>query len=320
MSSFLDAGSIIHILHKKLNMKKIGNNYIALCPYHTESTPSFNINIKKKLYYCFGCGTGGSLYQLIKEQIGKVTIYKKNVLNKIVTIGKAKKLRLLMLLTEYFKKTLTSRNNLSIAYLRKREISFEINKIFRIGYTCNSKLKPFYVTDIVNNKEYSTILQIMHKRVIFPLYNKHNFVIGFSGRCLNEGKPKYLHTPTSDLFKKKKLLYGYNHAKQEEESKKTITIVEGFFDVISLYIKKIYSVVAILGTNISKEQLQILTNTTKKIILCYDNDLAGNIANIKNYNRLVLKYVPTKTLKLPENYDPDNFIKVYGRYNFLSKL
>jgi DNA primase len=320
MSSFLDKDSIINILQKKLGVKKTGNNYVALCPFHTEKTPSFNINVEKKFYYCFGCSTSGNLYQLIKEQIGRIVIYKKNKPKKKLITNKARKLRFLVILAEYFKKNLTITSNICIKYLQKREVTSEVIKTFSIGYLYNSELRPFYITHIRSNREYNTILKITNKRVIFPLYNIYNFVIGFSGRCLDDTKPKYLHTPTSDLFKKKKLLYGYNIAKQEEETKKVITVVEGFFDVISLYVKKIPGVVAILGTNISSKQLHTLSSTAKKIILCYDNDLAGNLANTKIYNKLVTKLVPTKTLGLPKNYDPDNFIKAYGKYNFLSRL
>lgn len=320
MSSFLNIDNVINILHKKLNIRKIGNNYVALCPFHIEKTPSFNINIKKKFYYCFGCGTSGNLHQLVKEQIGKISVYKKNKPTKVIITNKSKKLRFLMLITEYFKKNVTSTKNLCINYLRNREITSEIIKTFKIGYLFDPKLMPFYITHIKNNEEYNTILKIINKRVIFPLYNIHNFVIGFSGRCLDESKPKYLHIPTTDLFKKKKLLYGYNLAKQEEETKKIITIVEGFFDVISLRIKKIHNVVAVLGTNISNKQLHILSNTAKKIILCYDNDLAGNIASTKIHNKLTTRFIRTKALNLPKNYDPDNFIRVYGKHNFLSRL
>ncbi len=333
-------------LRKKVNVIKKGNDYWCCCPFHEEKTPSCKINDDFGSYYCFGCGAKGDIFTIytelynytfpdaVKELAQKVGIkltednFKQNKKNENI-------FRILEISTNWFQTNLQNNENCKL-YLKKRLISEKTINDFKIGYSFNSKsslymyLKEqnFSDDDIIksnlvkidNNKK---IKDFFYKRLIFPIANEQNKIVGFGGRVLDNSMPKYINSPESFFFKKRGILYNLNQAKQNIRSKKNILICEGYMDVISLYEKNIKTAVAPLGTALTETQLSLAWKYANKPTIMFDGDLSGVKASYKTA-LMALKYLsPNKYLqfiKLPLNYDPDSYINQFSYNNFITIL
>ena len=333
-------------LRKKVNVIKKGNDYWCCCPFHEEKTPSCKINDDFGSYYCFGCGAKGDIFTIytelynytfpdaVKELAQKVGIkltednFKQNKKNENI-------FRILEISTNWFQTNLQNNENCKL-YLKKRLISEKTINDFKIGYSFNSKsslymfLKEqnFSDDDIIksnlvkidNNKK---IKDFFYKRLIFPIANEQNKIVGFGGRVLDNSMPKYINSPESFFFKKRSILYNLNQAKQNIRSKKNILICEGYMDVISLYEKNIKTAVAPLGTALTETQLSLAWKYANKPTIMFDGDLSGVKASYKSA-LMALKYLsPNKYLqfiKLPLNYDPDSYINQFSYNNFITIL
>ena len=333
-------------LRKKVNVIKKGNDYWCCCPFHEEKTPSCKINDDFGSYYCFGCGAKGDIFTIytelynytfpdaVKELAQKVGIkltednFKQNKKNENI-------FRILEISTNWFQTNLHNNENCKL-YLKKRSISEKTINDFKIGYSFNSKsslymfLKEqnFSDDDIIksnlvkidNNKK---IKDFFYKRLIFPIANEQNKIVGFGGRVLDNSMPKYINSPESFFFKKRSILYNLNQAKQNIRSKKNILICEGYMDVISLYEKNIKTAVAPLGTALTETQLSLAWKYANKPTIMFDGDLSGVKASYKSA-LMALKYLsPNKYLqfiKLPHNYDPDSYINQFSYNNFITIL
>ncbi len=333
-------------LRKKVNVIKKGNDYWCCCPFHEEKTPSCKINDDFGSYYCFGCGAKGDIFTIytelynytfpdaVKELAQKVGIkltednFKQNKKNENI-------FRILEISTNWFQTNLHNNENCKL-YLKKRSISEKTINDFKIGYSFNSKsslymfLKEqnFSDDDIIksnlvkidNNKK---IKDFFYKRLIFPIANEQNKIVGFGGRVLDNSMPKYINSPESFFFKKRGILYNLNQAKQNIRSKKNILICEGYMDVISLYEKNIKTAVAPLGTALTETQLSLAWKYANKPTIMFDGDLSGVKASYKSA-LMALKYLsPNKYLqfiKLPLNYDPDSYINQFSYNNFITIL
>ena len=333
-------------LRKKVNVIKKGNDYWCCCPFHEEKTPSCKINDDFGSYYCFGCGAKGDIFTIytelynytfpdaVKELAQKVGIkltednFKQNKKNENI-------FRILEISTNWFQTNLQNNENCKL-YLKKRLISEKTINDFKIGYSFNSKsslymyLKEqnFSDDDIIksnlvkidNNKK---IKDFFYKRLIFPIANEQNKIVGFGGRVLDNSMPKYINSPESFFFKKRGILYNLNQAKQNIRSKKNILICEGYMDVISLYEKNIKTAVAPLGTALTETQLSLAWKYANKPTIMFDGDLSGVKASYKSA-LMALKYLsPNKYLqfiKLPLNYDPDSYINQFSYNNFITIL
>ena len=335
-------------IEKKTKVIKKGNDSWCCCPFHNEKTPSCKINDDLGSFYCFGCGAKGDIFTIYTDlynfsfpdavkELAKIAGVKITENNFKQNKEKNTIFKILEKSTNWFQNNLTQ-NDQCKKYLQDRSISNETIKNFKIGFSYNPKsslyqfLKEqnFSDEDIIksnvvkfdNNKR---IKDFFYKRLIFPIANEQDKIVGFGGRVLDNSNPKYINSPESDFFKKRSILYNLNNAKQSIRSKKNILICEGYMDVISLYENNIKTAVAPLGTSLTDLQLQLSWKYVNKPTIMFDGDNAGLRASYKAALMALQFLSPEKFLqfiKLPNNYDPDSFINEHSLLafkNFLKK-
>jgi len=323
------------------SFKKSGNNYFALCPFHNEKTPSFTVNPELGLFKCFGCGESGDVLAFI-QKIENVDFpkaleiaasyagveLKRNFspeMQKIVD-QKEKIIKINSLASEFFNFILTKhkKGETGKEYAKKRSLTTKQIKDFKIGYAPNSytSLKNFLMkkgykeNDLVNwglivKKDRGTYDKF-RARLIFPLFDHHGDIVGFSGRTIfkSDKIPKYLHSPTTLVFDKSKYLFGLYQAKNSIRKLDFVIFCEGQLDCVTASKTKYPNVVASLGTSFSNEQLQLINRYTKNIYFCFDNDLAGEKALIKAVDQASLLEFHIKVITLKKGKDIDELINL----------
>ncbi|MDR3290121.1 MAG: DNA primase [Rickettsiales bacterium] len=343
---------ISSLIGRFIPLKRTGGRvYKACCPFHAEKTPSFNVNDDMGIYKCFGCGKGGDIFSFVMEHEHlnfKETIeYIANSYNvPLPKIEKERKkeevdeIELLLKINEddcvFFESTII-KNTDGIIYAKKRGLTLENIKKFRIGYAPNDYhvflnhmkdkgyeeqdlLKSGVVIEKNDKKKYDKF----RNRLMFPILNKSGKVIAFQGRTLeNDGIPKYLNSPETKIFTKGNTLFNYYFARKSIYDGGYGILVEGNMDAISLAINGIENVVAPMGTGITKEQITELWRTTDKIIVCFDGDGAGQKAMVR-LSKMVLPIIKTnKEINfafLSNEKDPDDFVRKNGKDAFLNLL
>lgn len=335
------------VIARKVQLKKKGKEFQGLCPFHNEKTPSFTVNDQKGFYHCFGCQAHGDIITFVMNNEGLE--FKDAVVNLANDFGiqipwvkenddykidhSLEQFEILEKICMYFEKNLYE-NFASNArkYLQKRQLNSQIAKKFRLGYAVDSYealskylLEQNYTenqilkTGIIAKNDRSKLYDKMRNRIIFPITNKKNQVIAFGGRTIGDDLPKYLNSAETDIFKKNQTLYNLANARKSIFDNGYVIIVEGYMDVISLVANGIENVVAGLGTAIGSDHLKQLFLMTDKIVFCLDGDNAG----VKASRRLADIALPLITSKkniglaiLPDNLDPDDFIKNHSTKAF----
>ncbi|WP_333023824.1 DNA primase [Wolbachia endosymbiont of Pentidionis agamae] len=312
------------IVGKKVKLVKRGDNFIGLCPFHHEKTPSFSVNNTKGLYYCFGCSAYGDIFEFIskteglsfKEVVDRLALVVGIELPKNRYIEKQENgiFSALNLAANWFSRELSNNLN-AMNYLKQRNIFPKVISKFKIGYAPSSGLKQYFNSiNIEDNVLLKATLigknfcDYFYNRLIFPIHNIAGRVIAFGGRAINsEQQPKYLNSPESEIFKKKNNLYAMNFALSKIRKKQYAFVVEGYMDVIALHQAEICNSVAPLGTAISLEQIRNLWSFTKEVCICMDGDNAGYSSAIRIAELVLQVLEPGYTLKfvvLPKNKDP----------------
>ena len=344
-----DSNDIVDVISEYVSLKRTGQNYKGLCPFHNEKTPSFVVSSEKQIYHCFGCGAGGDVISFLtnyknmdfKEALEELASRANITLNKKTYSSKKiddKKLKLYEINREaaiYFYKKLRKSKN-AVTYLKQRGINNDVVKKFGIGYASEEwedllsylKSKNYDVVDIDRAGLLSTSRNGNKKfdrfrgRIIFPIWDVKSRIIGFGGRLIvnQENMPKYLNSPETDVFLKGINLYALNKARESIREKRYVIVVEGYMDVISLSIFGINNVVATLGTALTPEQSRLLKKYTDNIIIAYDSDSAGQRAAVKAAHVLVSEGISPKILTLGEGLDPDDFVNKYGGKKFKDKV
>lgn len=336
---------IEHVISSYITLKRAGSNLNGLCPFHSEKTPSFTVFPSTQSFYCFGCGAGGdaitfvmrmenldyvSAVRTLAERSG-VTIPE----NTIISNGKKEVTRQRVLemnkeAAKYFRNALFDPKYGSEAmdYLvNKRKLSTTVIKHFGIGFAPNSfgalhdHLKRLGYTDdemvtgfLCGRGKNNSAYDYFRNRIMFPIIDVSGNVIAFGGRVMDNSEPKYLNTSDTPAFKKSKNLFALNYAKNHCES--TMILCEGYMDVISLHAAGFENAVATLGTAITSEQARIFSRYTKKVVISYDSDQAGQRAADKAFNLLQEVGVDVKILKIDGAKDPDEYIKKFGSDKF----
>ncbi len=342
-----DKNNIVEIISEYVSLKRNGRSLLGLCPFHNEKTPSFNVNGEKQFFYCFGCGTGGDVFQFLMkiDNLDFITTAKRLAERAGISwpelsgSGKENKkyneelYHINQLAAVFFSKALweTKQGESIQSYLEKRNITLETAKIFGLGYAPDSW---HALTEVFRRKGVSLELAAklgliafgekgyydrFRKRLIFPVCDVHGRVIGFGGRVLDDSHPKYLNTPETELFHKGKLLYGMHLAKDFLRKTKQGIMVEGYFDLIQAYQNGFPNTVASLGTAFTKEQGKILKRYTKEVVIAYDCDEAGQKATLRGADLLSELELTVKIITFPQKADPDSFLKEAGAAAF-SKL
>lgn len=331
---------IVKVISDYIKVQQSGANYKGLCPFHGEKTPSFYINTSKQIYKCFGCGEGGDVINFIMkienlEFMDAVKLLAKDCGVEINTnMDEQSKIRMEKIkkfqdlnteAARYYFSNLIKQKNYGYEYLRKRGLDDKIIKKFGLGYAPKAWTNLMdYLIDKGYDKE--TLVEcglVTYKkdgnkyydrfinRVIFPIFDYRGNVIGFGGRVLDDSLPKYLNSPDTLAFNKKYNLYGLNFARKNI-SDRTIILVEGYMDLISLYQYGVRNVCATLGTALTLEQGNLLKRYVDTVIISYDSDDAGVKATLRAIDILTSSGINVKILDLKDVKDPDEFIRKYG--------
>ncbi|WP_051533872.1 DNA primase [Desulfitibacter alkalitolerans] len=349
VQEILERVSIEQIVSRYVSLKQQGQNYIGLCPFHSEKTPSFSVNPSKGLFYCFGCGAGGNVFTFLMKAENYTFVEAAEFLasqagilltdNKLIKkVDKEKNflIEINSLAQKYYHYMLmeSSKGKKALEYLKNRGISSDIIMEFGIGYSLDDwdSLISFMKKRNVPPSELEKVGLIspstgnnsgyydrFRGRIIFPIYNLNGLIIGFGGRIIDDTikAPKYLNSPETKIFQKSKLLYGMNIARDEVRRKDLVILVEGYMDVIAAHQKGIKNTVASLGTAFTAEQARMLKRYTDNVVIAYDADEAGQEAALRGLSVLHENGCKVKILTLPDKSDPDDYIRKHGPERFV---
>ncbi len=334
---------IVDVISEYIDLKRAGANYKGLCPFHNEKTPSFIVSPSKQIFHCFGCGEGGDVISFIMKQqnldfIESVKLLADragiNIEDKINKIDEEKQkekdeiYKVNRIAARYYYKNLFSDKNAQ-SYLLKRGIDSNTVKTFGLGYAkpkCDgllNHLKSKGVSEqiilkaglIIQRKDKSGYFDRFRGRIIYPIIDLKERVIGFGGRVLDNSQPKYLNSPDTIVFNKGYNLYGLNTARKYSNNRR-ILLVEGYMDVISLFKQGIKYGVASLGTALTSNQAKMLKRYGKEFYICYDSDKAGQNATDRALEILKKENIEAKVVMLTNSKDPDEFIKNNSKEDF----
>lgn len=347
---------IVELVDSRVRLKKAGKNYQACCPFHNEKSPSFTVSQDKQFYHCFGCGAHGNVISFMMEYdrlefpeaIEELAQYhsievprEKNAAPAPTAQQKQQKVddyELMENVARFFAQQLKVHpdKDTAVNYLKDRGLSGEIVKDFGIGFAppeWDSVLSLFGRTPeaqqqlldlkLVTENDNRRRFDFFRERIMFPIRDKRGRIIGFGGRVLGDGTPKYLNSPETRIFHKGHELYGFYQAKQAHRSLKRLMIVEGYMDVVALGQFGIDYAVASLGTATTAEHIQMLFRTTSEVICCYDGDRAGREAAwraLENALPFLKDGVEMKFMFLPDGEDPDTLVRQIGKDEFENKL
>ena len=339
---------IVEVISQYVPLKQKGSSYFGLCPFHNEKTASFSVNSEKQFYYCFGCGAAGNVFSFLMEmenldfpeamkklaERAHITLPEPEKSAQVIAAEQTKQ-RLFDIHTaagRYFYDCLQEKQGEQArAYLTKRQMDPRMARKFGIGYSPDSydalfkhlKEKGFTLSDILKsglvleNKDGKGYHDRFRGRLMFPIFDVQGRVVGFGGRILAKGEPKYLNSPETILFSKSRNLYGLNFAKAAK--KRELILVEGYMDMLSIYQAGFKNVVASLGTAFNNDHARTLKRFADDVILLYDSDEAGTNAALRAIPVLVKNGFRVKVTQVPDGKDPDEFIKSKGAAEF-SKL
>ncbi|MDR0424817.1 MAG: DNA primase [Clostridiales Family XIII bacterium] len=332
--------NIVDVIGGHVKLRKAGANYKGLCPFHNEKTPSFVVSEEKQIFTCFGCGVSGNVIEFVKrinnftfmEAVSKLAedygidvgagIFD-NEKKRAVYYEANKKAAV------FFYKAFRSQMNPALAYMAGRGIDDATLRKFGVGYA-DAAWDSLYTQLKNDGVEEGVMVELglvsasnkgffdkFRGRVIFPILNTRSKVIGFGGRVLGDGMPKYLNSQDSKIYHKKDSLYALNVTRQDISKEDQAILVEGYMDAISLYRHGVKNVAASLGTALTKEQAERLKRYTGNIVIAYDSDAAGNAAAMRGMDILREAGCSVRVLRVKGAKDPDEFIKAYGRERFL---
>ena len=339
---------IVEVISGYVRLQKKGSNYFGLCPFHNEKSPSFSVSPGKQMYYCFGCGAGGNVITFLMEYENQTFPEAVRTLAQRAGIAlpeaddskeakqadsrRAKLLEINKEAAKYFYYQLrTDRGSVGMEYLRKRELSDETMNHFGLGYAnkySNDLIQYLkskgYSEDLIrdaglcNVDEKHGMYDKFWNRVMFPIQDINHRVIGFGGRVMGDGKPKYLNSPETEIFDKSRNLYGLNFARTSRKG--NVILCEGYMDVIAMHQAGFTQAVASLGTAFTSGQASLLRRYANEILLSYDSDGAGVNAALRAIGILKEAGMTGRVINLEPYKDPDEFIKALGGEEFQKRL
>ncbi|MEW6981423.1 DNA primase [Colwelliaceae bacterium 6471] len=360
IDDLLARADIVELIDSRVPLKKAGKNYQACCPFHTEKSPSFSVSQDKQFYHCFGCGEHGNAISFLMEfdrldfpdAIEELAShYNMEVPREQNTQSPAEQHKqqqayqqkqddyeLLTQISQFYQHQLKVSEDkvTAVDYLKGRGLTGEIVKRFGIGYISDNwdgMMKAFGKSNVINQQLIDLGMAIQgdknrpydrfRGRIMFPIRDKRGRVIGFGGRVLGDGTPKYLNSPETRIYHKGQELYGLYEAKQANKKLSRLVVVEGYMDVVALAQHGVDYAVASLGTSTTEEQLQTLFRTVNEVICCYDGDRAGKDAAwraMENALPLIRDGYSLKFVFLPDGEDPDSMIRQQGQQAFEATL
>lgn len=340
-----ERADIVDLIGEYVSLKRSGANYMGLCPFHSEKTPSFSVSPSKRIFKCFGCGEGGDVITFImkRENLGfreavEFLAEKYNIaLRQYKDENKQerdKRERMYEINRETAMHFLKNLQNSSKAqfYLQSRSLSKKTLVKYGLGYSKDSwddllkHLTTLGFTEdellelnLISKSKNGNYYDRFRDRIMYPIINRSNKVIGFGARALGDAKPKYLNSRETPIFNKGKNVFNINIVSKESTREKII-LVEGYMDVISLYNSGINYSVASLGTSLTEEQARIIGKMAQDIYICYDSDNAGINATLRAIDIFLSQSLRPKIIELKDGLDPDDYIKKYGKDRFLREI
>ncbi|WP_418139408.1 DNA primase [Oceanimonas smirnovii] len=342
---------IVDLIDQRVRLKKAGKNYQACCPFHNEKSPSFTVSPDKQFYHCFGCGAHGTALGFLMEYDGLefldaidemasmhgLTVPRENTGGSSPqqqAAARAERQDLYSLLNDinrFYQQQLRSAPA-AIDYLKGRGLSGEVVKHFGIGYVPDQwdSVKRRYAKNrdterqlidggMLLQNDNGRIYDRFRDRIMFPIRDRRGRTIGFGGRVLGDGTPKYLNSPETPVFHKGRELYGLYEVRQTHRNPDRVLVVEGYMDVVALAQFGIDYAVASLGTSTTSDQLQLLYRTTREVICCYDGDRAGREAAWRALENALPLMQDGRSLRfvfLPDGEDPDSLVRTQGKPAF----
>lgn len=334
--------SIVDIVSAYVPLKKAGTNYKGLCPFHHEKTPSFMVSPDKQIFHCFGCGAGGNVFGFLMRQERMefpeaVRFLAEKAEVRLPALGAADRAYTSQanhlysvneLACTFYQDTLSGSREAQ-EYLRSRGIQGEAVKAFRIGLAPNSwdallgflkkkGVAPELIekAGLVVSNDHGGRYDRFRERLIFPIFDLRNRILGFGGRVLDSSLPKYVNSPETYLYSKGKNLYGLNLSKDQIKQKNYAIVVEGYVDCIIPFQAGVRNIVATLGTALTQDQARLLKRFAKTCIVVYDPDEAGEAASLRSLDIFISEGINVYIATLRKGYDPDGFIRSFGVEEF----
>ncbi len=340
VSEIRDRSSIQEVVSDYVTLKKTGKNYKGLCPFHSEKTPSFMVNEEKQIFHCFGCGEGGDVFTFLMK-VGQFSFpqaveelakrYGVQLPSRELSATQNKEMakrealfHINQIASEYFHDLLTKRREGEEGrkYLSQRGISQEVIVEHRLGTSTDRwdglvqylqekkvSLELAWELGLIFPKKREGWYDAFRGRILFPIFDLHQRIVGFGGRVIREGQPKYLNSPESSIYHKGEVLYGLQVAKRYATEKDCVIIVEGYFDLLTLHQYGLNHSVATLGTALTTQHIRTLKRYTKNLITLFDADQAGVQATLRSLPLFLEEEVAGKTIVLPKGEDPDGFLR-----------
>jgi len=335
---------IVEVVDRHVKLKRAGANYVACCPFHSEKTPSFTVSPTKQFYHCFGCGAHGTAVGFLMEHsgLGFVEAVKELAQSLGMKVPEVRSeaaqrraehgvtlYELLLQAAQHYRARLKDTPQ-AIAYLKQRGLSGDIAKRFGIGYApeewqglatafSDYEGKALAEAGLVKSHDDGRRYDVFRNRIMFPIVDARGNVIGFGGRILGDGEPKYLNSPETPVFEKGRELYGLYQARRAIRDAGRVLVVEGYMDVVALAQSGIEYAVATLGTATTPLHVQKLLRQADEIVFCFDGDAAGRHAAWRALETSLSQLADGKELRflfLPEGEDPDTYVRRHGRNAF----
>ena len=329
--------NIVDLIGGYVPLKKRGQNHIALCPFHAEKTPSFNVSDSKQIFKCFGCGAGGDIFKFIMlmenrtfpesvkflaERSG-ITIRQWNESPSPRTL-RTQRLRQVMELAGKLYRRFLERSRAAGNYLQNRQITAETVERFQIGYAPGggqlvAELRREGFTNqelmacgLIKEGRGGRSYEYLRRRVTFPIRDLQGRIVAFGGRIMGDGVPKYLNSPDSDLYKKGANLYALDLSRPEIRRRGFAILVEGYFDCVMPHQFGFRNVIASLGTSLTADQAKLLRHYTRRVVINYDPDTAGANATVRSADIFVGEGFSVSIAQVPGGQDPDSFLREHG--------
>ena len=337
--------SIVDLVGGYVRLQKKGKDYGALCPFHSEKTPSFTVSEAKQIFYCFGCQAGGDIFKFIMlmenltfpeaiHQLAEsqgIPLPQSTKRSEAESVRRQRLLKILEVATHFFSRRLEG-NKDALAYLKDRQISQETIDQFSIGYAPAGQnllqeltgqgfdVKEVLACGLIKEGKSGGYYDNFRNRIMFPIHNLSGKTIAFGGRILGDGIPKYLNSPETSLYSKSQNLYPLDLTRNEIRKRDFAIIVEGYFDCIIPFHFGIRNVVASLGTSLTESQVKVLGRYTRNVITNYDPDSAGTTATLRSIDLFLEQGFRVNVLQLPTGEDPDVFLRKQGIEAYREKL
>ena len=348
LNEIQDKCDIVEIISSYISLKPSGRNFKACCPFHHEKTPSFVVSPDKQIYHCFGCNSGGNIFSFLKEyeKIDFIDAVKMLAEKTGVKLPEYKShddqdasaasvvYSVNDVAANYYSSFLVGDGlkpspTLPERYIAKRGLDASVIKKFRIGYADSSwnglldylsargiKQDTVLKAGLIAQGKENSYYDLFRNRIIFPIFDVRNRIIGFGARVMDETLPKYINSPETAVYKKGQHLYGLNFAKADINEKNFAIITEGYLDVIMCHQYGVTNAIASLGTALTAEQIRLLKRYTHNIVILYDADQAGEAASLRGLDLFLEEDMNVKIATLEKGHDPDSFLRKFGKENF----